>query len=176
MAKEAAERARRRYLSLIDQLEKERGSRWGWQTEVAKLISVDSSYLATARTRGSVGIDAVERAIKGLGLDRQYFYGEGPDEIDYHGFLISRVDEELAYAELQRFLETPIGATATGDEIAELRMYRGKKRPDLATYQTVLVSIIRARRPSPEQEMDPEAKERAEKKGARPAKPPKRRR
>lgn len=53
----------------------------------------------------------------------------------------SRVESAFAYEEeLRSWLKTPEGLTATKDEIAELRAYRGKRRPDDLMWHYLLMA------------------------------------
>lgn len=80
--------ASRRYVSLLKQLAAERGGRYGWKSEIARLLKVHPSYISqlVSGERQSVGKRAIERAEKGLGLSPRFFTVEASEELDYREF------------------------------------------------------------------------------------------
>lgn len=76
----------KRYVQLVQQLGDERGRRYGWRSEVARLLDVHPSYVSriAAGEQTTIGRDAIERAIEHVGLPASYFAGVGPDDYRKH--------------------------------------------------------------------------------------------
>lgn len=114
-----------RYRSLVRQLGEERDFRYGWRSEVARLLSVHPSYVS--RIAGGeevrVGADAVARAAEALGLAPRFFHDETLQDPHYRRFvagqpqplgevLVTDADVDASHAEWARLYEL---ATASLD-------------------------------------------------------------
>lgn len=71
-----------RYRVLVDQLADEAGRpARGWQSEVARRLGVDRSYISKLldpETDFAVGVEAIERSCERLGLKRTFFTARSP--------------------------------------------------------------------------------------------------
>lgn len=80
-----------RYRSLVRQLGEERDFRYGWRSEVARLLEVHPSYISRIASgeEVNVGKDAIERAMRGLEIASRYFYDDALTDPNYKRFTTS---------------------------------------------------------------------------------------
>ena len=91
------DRPSRRYRELVLRLGQERGQRWGWKTEVARLLKVDPSLISRVAENEdvSIGRDVLTRATEALGLPPNFFF----DPVAPERFHISQLAFDTAAPE-----------------------------------------------------------------------------
>lgn len=96
------------------------------QAELARAIGVETpSYWRYESGGQQPGGESLAALCRTLGVTAEWvMFGEAPESG-------ARVEEPFAYEEeLRAWLAGAEGKTATPDEVRELRLYRGKRRPD----------------------------------------------
>lgn len=147
--------AERRYLHLVRQLLEEAGAtKHGARTAVGRQVGIPQSHV-TQLLDGAKrpGLRVIERAMKGLGLAPDYFFGRGPVELDYRDFLPasdSRVEldhedtpawrELVELGWLDRYRRR--GLSEAQIEYARRTLFRGA--PSVDDYVDVLEAMVRA--------------------------------
>jgi hypothetical protein len=123
---EQSERAAKRYLKLIEELGDELGApKHGWKSAVARALGMDQSYISKilSRERMSIGVDAVESAVRHLRLDRDYFWGPREPR-SYRDYLTKSPNDGPPYPAWYEFLDSVAGKSLTADERATLASAR----------------------------------------------------
>lgn len=141
------ELAAERYILLVEQLAEERGHRWGWKAHVAKQLGVSPAYVSmlSSGERRGVGIDAVEKAIKRLRIDRSYFYGPHTGDPHYRDFQSAAGVPDLAdrHSALSDFLSSSVGQGVKPYELAILRGTTFDEGTPTARWYELLLTAIR---------------------------------
>ena len=133
-----------RYRGLIEQLADEMGRSYGWKTQVASRLRISPAYLKKVREEErQVGIDAVERAVRAIGLSRDFFYDEGPPVLSYRDWLVTRSDPDPRPDPpgLKEFLASDIGKTIAPHELEFLRRVPFKGQPTAWSYTLLLKGL-----------------------------------
>jgi transcriptional regulator with XRE-family HTH domain len=134
---EATERARRRYLQLIEELGGEEGApAHGWVTAVAKRVNVNQGYLSRIyRREREVGAETIDKAIAALRIRRAYFYDARAPK-SYKEYL----GKEPVFSGWREFLESPAGEDITEGERLALASFLVPDggEPNSAFYEGIL--------------------------------------
>jgi transcriptional regulator with XRE-family HTH domain len=144
----ATERAKRRYLRLVDELGAEEGApAHGWVTAVARRLGITQGYLSRIQRRQrDAGPEAVDKAIARLRIRRAYFYDER-EPTTYKEYL----GKEPVFAGWREFLESPAGEDLTKEERLALASFLVPDggEPSASFYEGVL-HVMRKRITWPE--------------------------
>jgi len=79
----------RRYRVLVEQLAGERGHRYGWKSEVARILGISAAYVnqIDAGKKAHAGAVSIGRALEALNLNERFFYdptlGDAPSYTDH---------------------------------------------------------------------------------------------
>lgn len=78
-----------RFRAMVERMAAERGRATGWQTDVAGELGIGATVLNhLIAERRRVGIDTVEKVVRKMRIDRDYFYEQGLENPDYRDFII----------------------------------------------------------------------------------------
>jgi transcriptional regulator with XRE-family HTH domain len=141
----AGQRAARRLLALIAELQGEEREEFG-VTEAARRVGIDQGYLSKlmSKERDSLGLSQTEAAAKKVGVDQAYFLGE-EEPRSYHDFLRGRGGHSPVPQSLQDFLASPVARDIKPEHEEELRTTaHAKGDPGFESY-VHLYNMIRAR-------------------------------
>lgn len=138
MALPITEQVAQRYLQLIEELGDEMKRVRGWKSEVSRRLGVDQSYISRLidRERVSIGIDAVEEAVRRLRIRRDFFYDAAKPRT-YHDY-----EDGHSYEAWSDFVRTVSGKTMRPLErktLESVRFYVGK--PTVALYEAWLLTL-----------------------------------
>lgn len=142
--------AAERFVELVRQMSAEPA--YATKAAVAKRLGVHPSIVSQIMngTRNSVGAKSVDSAIKNLGIDPEFFYGEFAETPDYKAFMPGEmvVERPARYPEIDEFLETPFGSSCSAEEVERLKdqAYKGKSRPTNESLQFLVFSFRAERR------------------------------
>jgi predicted XRE-type DNA-binding protein len=132
----AEDRVTKRYIRLIDEMAQDLNLRHGWQSNVARQLGVDQSYVSRLyrRERDSVGLDSVELAIERLRIRPEYFHGR-KEPASYKDY-VGPDRGSVPYPAWAAFLRSELGQSMSADErdtLAAVRFQGGT--PTLALYE-----------------------------------------
>lgn len=135
---EETERAKRRYLQLVEELGAEEGApAHGWTTAVARRLGISQSYLSrlSRRERVGVGPEIVDKAISRLRVRRAYFY-DAREPASYKEYL----GKEPVFQGWRDFIDSPVGQDVTEQERTALAAFLipDGGEPSAAFYEGVL--------------------------------------
>lgn len=138
-------RSQQRFRRFLEQYRDAFGGPGSWQDAAAEKLGVTqgmiSKYVNGAK---DAGIAPIEEAIRGFGIDPEFFFGERDVDGDFRDFPRrtqneSRVEPlEAAYPALDEFLATPYGSSLSGACVAFLRGVRfSHGAPSARTYRAL---------------------------------------
>lgn len=137
------ERAKQRYLRLIEELGAEEGAPdHGWKSRVARRLGIDQSFVSrlVRRDRLSVGADSIDKAVAKLRIRREYFYDQR-EPTSYTDYIAG--GNEPTFSGWRTFRESPIGRAISEDErvaLCSITLPDGAE-PTAAFYEGMLYMV-----------------------------------
>lgn len=137
------DRAKRRYLRLIEELGAEEGApEHGWKSRVARRLGIDQSFVSrlVRRDRTSIGADSIDKAVMHLRLRREYFY-DAREPSTYRDYIVTR--KEPIYEGWREFRASPMGRALSDAELGILTSIQLPEGydPRAAFYEGVLYMV-----------------------------------
>lgn len=134
------DRAKRRFLRLIEELGTEEGAPgYGWKSRVARRLNLSQGYVnrLISKERVSVGADSIDKVVQRLRIDRKYFY-DAREPSSYKEY--SSNSKEPVFQAWKEFRESPIGSAINEAERAALATFAVPDggEPTVAFYEGVL--------------------------------------
>lgn len=122
--------AARRWRKLVEELRQEYEGKHGWKKQVAEMVNVSPSYFS----RNAVSMDrpvtpgVIQRTIERMKLDSSYFFGP-VEPRSYKDYVRGKARMGKG---LREFLETPIGRSASEEQVSMLEALDAASRGRMA--------------------------------------------